>query len=57
MPNGCATAFRVLYGRAPGQRRDSATYANSWPTQARKIRRWTALMRVLLASNEFLTLD
>jgi hypothetical protein len=49
-------AFRVLYGRAPaaGELRDIRKFLADAGSEDQA---WTALMRVLLASNEFLTLD
>jgi hypothetical protein len=49
-------AFRLVYGRAPApdEIRESHDYLKIGTDPAL---RWASLMRVLLASNEFLTLD
>jgi hypothetical protein len=48
-------AFRVLYGRAPTA--DDVRDAHQFLAQSGPDEGWPALIRVLLASNEFLTLD
>jgi hypothetical protein len=48
-------AFRVLYGRAPAA--DEVRDMHQFLTESGSDEGWPALMRVLLASNEFLTLD
>jgi hypothetical protein len=55
-PDRLKAAFRILYGRVPekDEVRDMSKFlAESQPAD----QAWPALMRVLLASNEFLTLD
>ena len=55
-PERLRAAFRLLYGRAPEKdevREMTKFLAESGPEE----QAWPALMRVLLASNEFLTLD